>query len=186
MKNKWVIISFLSVAIFGSLGYYYYRRKKKPKNIKVNLNSEIENLPIEQTNVLDTKTIENKRPLINKNSQAVRITKKKLAQFKDTLSNYEYKNNSLYDKEKGVKIDEKLGWAVWGLLNRNYNSLYNGINNDKSINNDTKQYALNVLNVLLKTLQNVFPPQIFNTSSKLFTKYKLDTATEVNIYNEKV
>jgi hypothetical protein len=92
----------------------------------------------------------------------------------------------LYDKDTGGKISENAGWGVWGLLNRNYNSLLSGVNNDTSINKETKEYALNVLNELKKVLDKTFPPEIYNTSSKLFKKYNLDKIKESNIYNEKV
>jgi hypothetical protein len=170
MNKKWIIIGVLSVAIIGTLGYLYYRKNKKTNNDKSNLK------PIQ----LD------KSPQVDNNSQAVKITEKKLSQFNDTLSHYEYKNNSLYDKDTGGKISENAGWGVWGLLYRNYNSLLSGVNNDTSINKETKDYSLNVLSELKKVLDKTFPPEIYNTSSKLFKKYNLDKIKENNIYNEKV
>jgi hypothetical protein len=158
------------VAIIGTLGYLYYRKNKKTNNDKSNLK------PIQ----LD------KSPQVDNNSQAVKITEKKLSQFNDTLSHYEYKNNSLYDKDTGGEISENAGWGVWGLLYRNYNSLLSGVNNDTSINKETKDYSLNVLSELKKVLDKTFPPEIYNTSSKLFKKYNLDKIKENNIYNEKV
>jgi hypothetical protein len=62
----------------------------------------------------------------------------------------------------------------------------NGVNNDKTINKATKEYALNVLAELKKILDKTFPPTIYNTSSKVFIKLKLNTIKEQNIYNEKV
>ena len=158
------------MAIIGTLGYLYYRKNKKTNNDKSNLK------PIQ----LD------KSPQVDNNSQAVKITEKKLSQFNDTLSHYEYKNNSLYDKDTGGEISENAGWGVWGLLYRNYNSLLSGVNNDTSINKETKDYSLNVLSELKKVLDKTFPPEIYNTSSKLFKKYNLDKIKENNIYNEKV
>ena len=170
MNKKWVIIGVLSVAIIGTLGYLYYRKNKNLNKSK----SDLEPVKLE------------KSPEVDNNSQAVKITEKKLSQFKETLSYYEYKNNSLYAKDTGGKISEEASWSVWGLLNSNYNSLLNGVNNDKSINKPTKEYALSVLTELKKVLDKVFPPEVYNTSSKLFTQLKLNTIKEVNIYNEKV
>ena len=92
----------------------------------------------------------------------------------------------MYDKDTGGKISENVGWSVWSMLYRNYNSLLNGVNNDKTINKATKEYALNVVAELKKILDKTFPPTIYNTSSKVFTKLKLNTIKEQNIYNEKV
>jgi hypothetical protein len=170
MNKKWIIIGVLSVAIIGTIGYLYYRKNKKSNNDK----TDLQPLKIE------------KSPEVDNNSQAVKITEKKLSQFKDTLGYYEYRNNSLYDKKSGGKISEDASWSVWGLLYRNYNSLLNGVNNDKTINKATREYALNVLGELKKILDKTFPPEIYNTSSKLFTKLKLNTIKEQNIYNEKV
>ena len=80
------------------------------------------------------------------------------------------------------------------LLNKPINNLYldcnafiyDGVNNDKTINKATKEYALNVLAELKKILDKTFPPTIYNTSSKVFTKLKLNTIKEQNIYNEKI
>jgi len=174
MNKKWLIIGIISVSVLGTLGYLYYRKKKKT-NKKTN-NDKSDSQPVKL----------NQSPQVDKNSQAVKITEKKLSQFNDTLSHYEYKNNSLYDKDTGAKISENAGWGVWGLLYRNYNSLLSGVNNDKSINKETKDYSLNVLSELKKTLDKRFPPEIYNTSSKLFKKYNLDKIKESNIYNEKV
>jgi len=174
MNKKWLIIGIISVSVLGTLGYLYYRKKKKT-NKKTN-NDKSDSQPVKL----------NQSPQVDKNSQAVKITEKKLSQFNDTLSHYEYKNNSLYDKDTGSKISENAGWAVWGLLYRNYNSLLSGVNNDKSINKETKDYSLNVLSELKKTLDKRFPPEIYNTSSKLFKKYNLDKIKEVNIYNETI
>jgi hypothetical protein len=170
MNKKWLIIGVVSVAVIGTLGYLYYRKNKKTNKDK----SDLEPVKLD------------KSPQVDNKSQAVKITEKKLSQFNETLSHYEYKNNSLYDKDTGGKISENAGWGVWGLLNRNYNSLLSGVNNDTSINKETKEYALNVLNELKKVLDKTFPPEIYNTSSKLFKKYNLDKIKESNIYNEKV
>ena len=102
------------------------------------------------------------------------------------MSNYEYKNNSLYDKKTGGKISENASWSVWGLLNRNYNGLLNGVKNDKSINNETKEYALKVMEEHKKVLESVFPAKIYNSSSKLYSKYNLGKVKETDIYNERV
>ena len=102
------------------------------------------------------------------------------------MNNYEYKNNSLYDKNTGAKISESASWGVWGLLYQNYNSLLKGVNNDTSINKETKEYSLNVLSELKKVLDKTFPPNIYNTTSKSFRKYILDNFKDSNIYNEKV
>lgn len=170
MNKKWIIIGVLSVAIIGTLGYLYYRKNKKTNNNK----SDLEPVKLE------------KSPQVDNKSQAVKITEKKLSQFNDTLSHYEYKNNSLYDKDTGGKISEDAGWGVWGLLYRNYNSLLSGVNNDTSINKETKEYSLNVLKELKKVLDKAFPPEMYNTTSKLFKKHNLDKIKESNIYNEKV
>jgi hypothetical protein len=171
MNKKWIIIGVLSVAIISTLGYLYYRKNKKPNN----------------NNKLDLEPVKlEKSPQVDNKSQAVKITEKKLSQFNETLSHYEYKNNSLYDKDTGGKISENAGWGVWGLLNRNYNSLLSGVNNDTSINKETKEYSLNVLIELKKVLDKTFPPEIYHTSSTLFKKYNLDKIKENNIYNEKV
>ena len=110
----------------------------------------------------------------------------KKAQYTEILSHYEYKNNSLYDKDRGAKISESASWSVWGMLFQNYNSLLKGVNNDTSINKETKEYSLNVLSELKKVLDKAFPPDIYNTSSKIFKKYLFDNFKESNIYNEKV
>lgn len=170
MNKRWIIIGVLSVAIIGTLGYLYYRKNKKTNNDK----SDLEPVKLE------------KSPQVDNNSQAVKITEKKITQFNDTLRHYEYKNNSLYSKDTGGKISESLGWGVWGVMYRNYNSLLSGINNDTSINKQTKEYSLNVLIELKKILDKTFPPEIYNTSSTLFKKYNLDKIKENNIYNEKV
>lgn len=170
MNKKWIILGVLSVALIGTLGYLYYRKNKKPNKDKLDLE------PVELE----------KLPEVDSNSQAVKITQKKLSQFKDTLSHYEFKNNSLYDKDTGGKISENASWSIWGMLNRNYNSLLSGVNDDKSINKETKEYSLNVLNEIKKILDKTFPSEVYNTSSKLFTKFKLNTIKEVSIYNEKV
>jgi len=169
-NKKWIIIGVLSFAIISTIGYLYYRKNKKVNNDK----SDIEPIKLE------------KLPEVDNNSQAVKITESKLSQLKEVLSHYEYKNNSLYDKDTGGKISEDAGWSVWGMLYRNYNSLLNGVNNDKTINKATKEYALNVLAELKKILDKTFPPTIYNTSSKIFTKLKLNTIKEQNIYNEKI
>lgn len=174
MNKKWVIIGVVSVAVIGTLAYLYVRKKKKSSD--TNNSSETNN---DLTNLKKSSAVDN-------NSQAVKITEKKLSQFKDTLANYEYKNNSLYDKGTGGKISKDAGWSVWGLLDRNYNSLLNGVKNDNSINKETKEYAYKVLEELKKTIERVFPPNVYNRSSELFKKYNLDKIKESNIYNEKV
>ena len=169
-NKKWIIIGVLSLAIISTIGYLYYLKNKKVDDDK----SDVQPIKLE------------KLPEVDNNSQAVKITEKKLSQFKDNLSYYEYKNNSLYDKSSGGKISEDASWSVWAMLYRNYNSLFNGVNNDKTINKATKEYALNVLAELKKILDKTFPPTIYNTSSKVFTKLKLNTIKEQNIYNEKI
>lgn len=170
MNKKWIILGVLSVALIGTIGYLYYRKNNKKNKEK----SYLEPVKLD------------KSPQVDNNSQAVKITERKLSQFKDILSHYEFKNNSLYDKDTGGKISENASWSVWGMLNRNYNSLLSGVNNDKSINKETREYSLNVLNEMKKILDKTFPSEIYNTSSKLFTKLNLNTIKEQNIYNEKI
>ena len=177
MNKKWIIIGVLSVAIIGTLGYLYYTKKKKKNNVK-------EDLKPTKSNLNPTKL--EKSPQVDNNSQAVKITQKKLSQYTEILSHYEYKNNSLYDKDRGAKISESASWSVWGMLYQNYNSLLKGVNNDTSINKETKEYSLNVLSELKKVLDKTFPPDIYNTTSKSFRKYILDNFKDSNIYNEKV
>ena len=177
MNKKWIIIGVLSVAIIGTLGYLYYSKKKKKTNVN-------EDLKPTKSNLNPTKL--EKSPQVDNNSQAVKITQKKLSQYTEILSHYEYKNNSLYDKDRGAKISESASWSVWGMLFQNYNSLLKGVNNDTSINKETKEYSLNVLSELKKVLDKAFPPDIYNTSSKIFKKYLFDNFKESNIYNEKV
>jgi hypothetical protein len=173
MNKKWLIIGVISVAIIGTLTYIIIRKKNKSS-----AKSNYEN---------NSKFTELKKSsLIDKNSQAVRITEKKLNQFKETLANYEYKDNSLYDKGTGDKISKDAGWSVWGLLNRNYNSLFNGVKNDETINKETKEYAYKVLEQIKKTIEIVFPPKIYNRSSEFFKIYNLDKIEESNTYNEKI
>jgi LPS O-antigen subunit length determinant protein (WzzB/FepE family) len=174
MNKKWLIIGVVSVAVIGTLAYLYVRKKKK--------SSDTNNSSETNTDLINLK----KSSSVDNNSQAVKITEKKLSQFNDTLSHYEYKNNSLYDKDTGSKISENAGWAVWGLLYRNYNSLLNGVKNDNSINQETKEYAYKVLEEIKKTIERVFPPNVYNRSSELFKKYNLDKIKESNIYNEKI
>lgn len=177
MNKKWIIIGVLSVAIIGTLGYLYYSKKKKKNNVN-------EDLKPTKSNLNPTKL--EKSSQVDNNSQAVKITQKKLSQYTEILSHYEYKNNSLYDKDRGAKISESASWSVWGMLFQNYNSLLKGVNNDTSINKETKEYSLNVLSELKKVLDKAFPPDIYNTSSKIFKKYLFDNFKESNIYNEKV
>lgn len=177
MNKKFIIIGVLSVAIIGTLGYLYYSKKKKKNNVK-------EDLKPTKSNLNPTKL--EKSSQVDNNSQAVKITQKKLSQYTEILSHYEYKNNSLYDKDRGAKISESASWSVWGMLFQNYNSLLKGVNNDTSINKETKEYSLNVLSELKKVLDKAFPPDIYNTSSKIFKKYLFDNFKESNIYNEKV
>lgn len=177
MNKKWIIIGVLSVAIIGTLGYLYYSKKKKKNNVK-------EDLKPTKSNLNPAKL--EKSSQVDNNSQAVKITQKKLSQYTEILSHYEYKNNSLYDKDRGAKISESASWSVWGMLYQNYNSLLKGVNNDTSINKETKEYSLNVLSELKKVLDKAFPPDIYNTSSKIFKKYLFDNFKESNIYNEKV
>ena len=177
MNKKWIIIGVLSVAIIGTLGYLYYSKKKKKTNVN-------EDLKPTKSNLNPTKL--EKSSQVDNNSQAVKITQKKLSQYTEILSHYEYKNNSLYDKDRGAKISESASWSVWGMLFQNYNSLLKGVNNDTSINKETKEYSLNVLSELKKVLDKAFPPDIYNTSSKIFKKYLFDNFKESNIYNEKV
>jgi hypothetical protein len=167
MNKKWIIIGVLSVAIIGALGYLYYSKNKKPNNDK----SDFKPIKLE------------KSPQVDNNSQAVKITENQLNQFKKTLADYEYKNNSLYNKYTGGKISEEVGWSVWGVLNRYYNSLSNGVKNDNSINKETKEYANNVLEEIKNITEEVFPQNIYNNSSKLFKKYNLHKAKETDIYN---
>jgi hypothetical protein len=179
-NRKWLIIGIVSVAVIGTIGYLYYRKKKK----KTNLSST--------TDKTESNTTEGTIPKIEKtsqvdnSSQAVKITEKKLSQLRDVLSNYEFKNNSVYDKKTGGKISENASWSVWGLLNRNYNNLLNGVKNDKSINNDTREYALKVMEQYKALLEQVFPANIYNKSSQLYFKYKLGKIKETDIYNERV
>ena len=177
MNKKWIIIGVLSVAIIGTLGYLYYSKKKKKTNVN-------EDLKPTKSNLNPTKL--EKSSQVDNNSQAVKITQKKLSQYTEILSHYEYKNNSLYDKDRGAKISESASWSVWGMLFQNYNSLLKGVNNDTSINKETKEYSLNVLSELKKVLDKAFPPDIYNTSSKIFKKYLFDNFKESNIYNEKI
>jgi len=177
MNKKFIIIGILSVAIIGTLGYLYYTKKKKKNNVKDDLKPTKSNL--------NPTTLE-KSPQVDNNSQAVKITQKKLSQYTEILSHYEYKNNSLYDKDRGAKISESASWSVWGMLYQNYNSLLKGVNNDTSINKETKEYSLNILSELKKVLDKAFPPNIYNTSSQIFKKYLFDNYKESNIYNEKV
>ena len=174
-KYKWWIIGGVSFLVLATLTSVIIIRKRRKSSVINNSNESNANL----TELKKSSSVDN-------NSQAVKITEKKLSQFNDTLSHYEYKNNSLYDKDTGGKISENAGWGVWGLLYRNYNSLLNGVNNDKSINKETKEYSLNVLSELKKTLDKKFPPETYNTSSNLFKKYNLDNIKESNIYNEKL
>jgi hypothetical protein len=177
-NRKWIIIGVVSVALIGTIGYLYYRKKKKTGS-NSNSNTNSESIDSESTQI-------QKSAEVNNSSQAVKITEKKLSQLKDVLSNYEYKNNSLYDKKTGGKISENASWSVWGLLNRNYNGLLNGVKNDKSINNETKEYALKVMEEHKKVLESVFPAKIYNSSSKLYSKYNLGKVKETDIYNERV
>jgi hypothetical protein len=149
-KYKWWIIggvSFLILATLTSVIIIRKRRKSSTKNISNESNANLTELK--------------KSSSVDNNSQAVKITEKKLSQFNDTLSHYEYKNNSLYDKDTGGKISENAGWGVWGLLYRNYNNLLSGVNNDTSINKETKEYSLNVLNELKKSYNEKYKSYTF-------------------------
>jgi len=176
-NRKWIIIGVVSVALIGTLGYLYHR-KKKNKSISSKYSSssdsDIEKLRTE------------KSPEVNTYSQAVKITEDKLAKLKDVLSNYEYKNKSLYDVKTGGKISDNASWSVWGLLNRNYNSLLNGVKNDKTINKETREYALKVIEQYKDTLEKVFPANVYNQSSASYSKYNLGKIKETDIYNERV
>jgi hypothetical protein len=168
MNKKIIIIGIVSVVLIGTLTYLFVRNKNKSKT------NENKSVDVKKT------------PLVDNNSQAVKITESKLKQFKEILSNYEFKENSLFDKNTGGKVSIDAGWSVWGLLNRKYNSLLNGVKNDNSINKETKDYANQVLEELKKIIEKVFPSRIYNSSSELFKKYNLDKIKEENIYNEKV
>jgi gas vesicle protein len=179
MNKKWIILGVVSAVVIGSVAYLIYRKRKN----KTQTNDSKSN---DSKSKIEPLQDLKKSSSVDNNSQAVKITEKKLNQLSDVLGNYEYKNNSVYDKGTGGKISENAGWSVWGLLNRNYNSLLDGVNNDKSINSETKEYALKVLEKMKMEIEKVFPSNIYNTNSKLYKKYNLDKIKITNIYNEQV
>ena len=178
MNKKVIILGVVSLAVVGLLTYIYFRNKKKSSS-----NEKDKISPTEKDNNLINV---NKSSSVDNNSQAVKITENKLKSLKELLSFYEFKKNSIFDKGTGNEISVNARWSVWGLLNSQYNSLVNGVKNDKSINQETKEYANKVLQEHKKELEKVFPPNIFNTSSEFFKKYNLDKFQSSNIYNEKI
>lgn len=186
MNKKVIILGVVSLAVVGLLTYIYFRNKKKSSS-----NEKDKLSPTEKDKLSPNKKDENlinvnKSSSVDNNSQAVKITENKLKSLKELLSFYEFKKNSIFDKGTGNEISVNARWSVWGLLNSQYNSLVNGVKNDKSINQETKEYANKVLQEHKKELEKVFPPNIFNTSSEFFKKYNLEKFQNTNIYNEKI
>ena len=162
-KRNLIIIGLVSVALVSALGLVYYRRNKKKKA-----------------------DVKHKKDGVKKDSRAVKIATYMLEQVNKLLSNYEYKDDAIYDVSSKRKIGDNALWSVWGVLNRNYNNLLNGVNNDDSIDEKTRTYALSLLDEYKKSLEKVFPSSKFNSQSKDFTKYNLDKAVEVDVYNSKI
>jgi len=162
-KRNLIIIGLVSVALVSTLGIIYYKRSKKKKS--------------------DNKL---KKDGVKKDSRAVKITTYMLEQLNKVLSNYEYKDDAIYDVSSNRKIGDNALWSVWGVFHRNYNNLLNGVNNDDSIDEKTRAYALSLLDEYKKSLEKVFPSSKFNSQSKDFTKYNLDKAVEVDVYNSKI
>ena len=162
-KRNLIIIGLVSVALVSTLGIVYYRRNKKKKaDLKI------------------------KKEGVKKDSRAFKITSYMLEEVNKLLSNYEYKDDAIYDVSSKRKIGDNALWSVWGVLHRNYNNLLNGVNNDDSIDEKTRAYALSLLDEYKKSLEKVFPSSRFNSQSKDFTKYNLDKAVEVDVYNSKI
>ena len=139
MNKKVIILGVVSLAVVGLLTYIYFRNKKKSSS-----NEKDKLSPTEKDNNLINV---NKSSSVDNNSQAVKITENKLKSLKELLSFYEFKKNSIFDKGTGNEISVNARWSVWGLLNSQYNSLVNGVKNDKSIKVKNEQEIFKLLDI---------------------------------------
>lgn len=174
--TKIAIITFITLGVTGliALGAYRFIQKKKAKKA----DKKIASVP--HAGSVPSKTIDKDNKVDLKAKGVVKI-KTKIAEFNDIFKTFTVINNQLHWRN-GVALTEEMKISIFMLITRTLESLVLGVNADKSMNQETKDYSLKLLSDFEKTIPLFFPVKDYNTSIAWYVE-KSKKIEPIDYYN---
>jgi hypothetical protein len=192
IDKKKIIIVGVSTLIVGVITYFYFRRRKQEtsKNIKDSKQTDkTENkdksiidrarevLSLEPNKIDKIDRVEN----IQKDSKGYKFVNQKIDDFKVFFSNYKCVNNKVVDVKLG-EISNEAQRTLYIYVTRVYDGLKSGVSNDSTLNSETKNLLISLLdNYFSKEALSCFPTSTYSRDKDWY-KTALSKMSKTNFY----